>query len=42
MSWWDSKNFANLATKALKTAQQQIDKALDIKEGDGSEGKCMV
>ena len=37
MSWWDSKNFANLATKALKSAQEHIDKALDIRE-DGVEG----
>ena len=36
MSWWDSgfSNFANQATQALQKAQQQIDKVLDIKEGD--------
>lgn len=32
MSWFDTKNFANLATKALKEAQKKIDKVLDIEE----------
>src|SRR6218665_685140 len=32
MSWWDTKNLANFATQALKTAQKRIDKVLDIKE----------
>lgn len=37
MSWWDASsfsNFANQASAALKTAQQKIDKVLDIKEGE--------
>ncbi|KAL4239218.1 TATA element modulatory factor 1 [Mactra antiquata] len=32
MSWWNSSNFSDLASKALKNAQKQIDKALDIKD----------
>ena len=32
MSWWDSAGFTNLATQALKTAQQRIDKVLDISD----------
>ncbi|XP_075154556.1 TATA element modulatory factor [Haematobia irritans] len=34
MSWFDTKNFANLATKALKEAQKKIDKVLDIQEDE--------
>uniref|UniRef100_A0A8D8JJY2 TATA element modulatory factor n=1 Tax=Culex pipiens TaxID=7175 RepID=A0A8D8JJY2_CULPI len=38
MSWFDTTGIANLAKTALKEAQKQIDKALDIKddEEDGS------
>jgi len=32
MSWWDAKGLTSFATQALKTAQKQIDKVLDIKE----------
>jgi len=32
MSWWNSSNFSDLASKALKNAQKKIDKALDIGE----------
>ncbi len=32
MSWWDSANFGNLASQALKSAQKRIDKVLDIPE----------
>lgn len=31
MSWFDTTGFASLAKSALKEAQKQIDKALDIK-----------
>ncbi|XP_050079736.1 TATA element modulatory factor [Anopheles maculipalpis] len=34
MSWFDTKGIANLAKNALKEAQKQIDKALDIKDDD--------
>uniref|UniRef100_A0A1I8NUV1 TATA element modulatory factor 1 TATA binding domain-containing protein n=1 Tax=Stomoxys calcitrans TaxID=35570 RepID=A0A1I8NUV1_STOCA len=34
MSWFDTKNFATLASKALKEAQKKIDKVLDIQEED--------
>ncbi|XP_058835758.1 TATA element modulatory factor [Topomyia yanbarensis] len=34
MSWFDTTGIANLAKTALKEAQKQIDKALDIKEDD--------
>ncbi|XP_071106362.1 TATA element modulatory factor-like isoform X2 [Haliotis cracherodii] len=34
MSWWDTSNFTNLASQALKNAQKTIDKALDISEED--------
>ncbi|XP_055602697.1 TATA element modulatory factor [Uranotaenia lowii] len=34
MSWFDTTGIANLAKVALKEAQKQIDKALDIKEDD--------
>ncbi|XP_065083861.1 TATA element modulatory factor-like [Ochlerotatus camptorhynchus] len=44
MSWFDTTGIANLAKNALKEAQKQIDKALDIKEdaveevaGDGQQ-----
>ena len=36
MSWWDAGGFSSLATNALKTAQQKIDKALDIAESEKS------
>ena len=41
MSWWNSSNFSNLATQALKQAQKKIDKVLDIEEEEGgtSEGR---
>ena len=32
MSWWNTSNFTNLASKALKNAQKKIDEALDINE----------
>lgn len=32
MSWFDTTGIANLAKNALKEAQKQIDKALDIKD----------
>uniref|UniRef100_A0A1L8DIC6 Putative transcription factor tmf tata element modulatory factor n=1 Tax=Nyssomyia neivai TaxID=330878 RepID=A0A1L8DIC6_9DIPT len=35
MSWFDTAGLANLAKTALKEAQKQIDKALDIKDDDG-------
>ncbi|XP_055536207.1 TATA element modulatory factor [Wyeomyia smithii] len=40
MSWFDTTGIANLAKTALKEAQKQIDKALDIKEDveDGGGG----
>ncbi|XP_055616408.1 TATA element modulatory factor [Toxorhynchites rutilus septentrionalis] len=38
MSWFDTTGIANLAKTALKEAQKQIDKALDIKEEEGEEG----
>ncbi|WAQ97529.1 TMF1-like protein [Mya arenaria] len=34
MSWWNSSNFSDLASKALKNAQKKIDKALDISEAN--------
>jgi len=34
MSWFNTTNFSDLASKAIKNAQKTIDKALDIKEGD--------
>ncbi|XP_059618492.1 TATA element modulatory factor [Phlebotomus argentipes] len=34
MSWFDTAGLANLAKTALKEAQKQIDKALDIKDDD--------
>ncbi|XP_053693878.1 TATA element modulatory factor [Sabethes cyaneus] len=34
MSWFDTTGIANLAKTALKEAQKQIDKALDIKEDE--------
>lgn len=34
MSWFDTTGIANLAKNALKEAQKQIDKALDIKDED--------
>ncbi|XP_029710527.2 TATA element modulatory factor [Aedes albopictus] len=43
MSWFDTTGIANLAKTALKEAQKQIDKALDIKEdeeeGEAGDGK---
>ncbi|XP_074648064.1 uncharacterized protein LOC141903716 isoform X2 [Tubulanus polymorphus] len=38
-SWWNASNFSSLATNALKSAQKQIDKVLEIQdenEGSGS------
>ncbi|XP_055682461.1 TATA element modulatory factor [Lutzomyia longipalpis] len=35
MSWFDTAGLANLAKTALKEAQKQIDKALDIKDDEG-------
>lgn len=32
MSWWDSQNFSNFASNALKNAQKKIDQVLDIKD----------
>ena len=34
MSWWNTSNFTSLASKALKNAQEKIDKALDISESE--------
>ncbi|XP_021706741.1 TATA element modulatory factor [Aedes aegypti] len=39
MSWFDTTGIANLAKTALKEAQKQIDKALDIKEEDEDAGE---
>lgn len=41
MSWWNTSNFTDLASKALKNAQKKIDKALDISEEESArkEGK---
>jgi hypothetical protein len=33
MSWWNTSNFTDLASKALKNAQKKIDSALEISEG---------
>ena len=44
MSWWGTGGFTNIAsqaTKALKNAQKQIDKVLDIDEG-GNDRNIMV
>ncbi|XP_058445077.1 TATA element modulatory factor [Malaya genurostris] len=38
MSWFDTTGIANLAKTALKEAQKQIDKALDIKEEEECDG----
>ncbi|XP_062538953.1 TATA element modulatory factor [Armigeres subalbatus] len=38
MSWFDTTGIANLAKNALKEAQKQIDKALDIKEDEEDGG----
>ncbi|GAB1600672.1 TATA element modulatory factor-like isoform X2 [Argonauta hians] len=32
MSWWDSQNFSDFASNALKNAQKKIDKVLDIQD----------
>ncbi|KAK7112682.1 TATA element modulatory factor-like isoform X3 [Littorina saxatilis] len=37
MSWWDPKAFS--LSKAFKTAQEQIDKVLDIQGEEGGKGK---
>uniref|UniRef100_A0A182IJ86 TMF_TATA_bd domain-containing protein n=1 Tax=Anopheles atroparvus TaxID=41427 RepID=A0A182IJ86_ANOAO len=41
MNWFDTTGIANLAKNALKEAQKQIDKALDIKAEDDTIGVCM-
>jgi len=43
MSWWDAKGLTSFATQALKTAQKQIDKVLDIKEEEEGlgQGRCI-
>lgn len=38
MSWFDATGIASLAKSALKEAQKTIDKALDIKEDDETDG----
>uniref|UniRef100_A0A182RQD5 TMF_TATA_bd domain-containing protein n=1 Tax=Anopheles funestus TaxID=62324 RepID=A0A182RQD5_ANOFN len=38
MSWFDTTGIANLAKNALKEAQKQIDKALDIKDEEETAG----
>lgn len=42
MSWFDSVGIANFAKTALKEAQKQIDKALDINDEDGGKGAVVV
>lgn len=32
MSWWDSQNFSDFASNALRNAQKKIDKVLDIQD----------
>ncbi|XP_060071462.1 TATA element modulatory factor-like isoform X2 [Ylistrum balloti] len=32
MSWWNASNFSDFASQAIKTAQEKIDKVLDIDE----------
>lgn len=38
-SWFDTAGLASLAKNALKEAQKQIDKALDIKDDDGGQAR---
>lgn len=37
MSWWNTSNFTDLASKALKNAQKKIDSALEINDESGNQ-----
>ena len=43
MSWFDTSNLANIASKAMKEAQKTLDKALDIEENEQeSKGEVLI